>query len=264
MTEIVQTRIHDQVCVITLNQAETRNALNMPMAEGLLQALQDVRYAEGVRAVVITGGPQFMAGGDIRYFADNINSPAAKWRGKLNDLIDLAHGCVMAIRTMDKPVVASVDGAAAGFGLSLMMACDFAVVTQRALFTLAYIHIGTSPDGGSTFSLPRHVGAKRAAEIAMLGDRFGAEEALTWGLVNKVVPVDQLEEASWSLASRLANMPTKALGRTKALLRQSLYSSLEEQLHAEAEQFGCSAVENDFREGISAFLEKRKPQFTGQ
>lgn len=257
--------VHDEGHVRTLimNRAKSRNALNIEMGDALMEAVHLAQHDTSVRCLRIKGDQTFMAGGDIRYFAEHLDRPAHEWQVRIESLIGKAHAVVTAIRTMDKPVVASIDGAAAGFGLSLMMACDFALAAEDALFTLAYINIGTSPDGGSTFALPRHVGAKRAAEIAMLGDRFGAEDAYHWGLLNKQVPQAKLEEESMALANRLACLPTKALGRTKALLRQSLHTSLEAQLRGELEMFGRSSLEDDFREGVAAFLEKRKPDFRG-
>jgi 2-(1,2-epoxy-1,2-dihydrophenyl)acetyl-CoA isomerase len=156
-----------------------------------------------------------------------------------------------------------VRGAAAGFGLSLMMACDLAIAADNAYFTLAYTLIGASPDGGSTFSLPRIVGQKKAMEIALLGDRFDASTAERLGIVNRVVPAAALEEETARLAARLASGPTAVYARTKTLLQASLNASLPAQLQAEAEAFAASAAEPDFREGLAAFIEKRKPQFKG-
>ena len=165
---------------------------------------------------------------------------------------------------MPKPVVASVSGPAAGFGLSLTMACDLVIAADNAFFTLAYVNIGASPDGGSTFALPRILGSKKAAEIAFLGDRFDAATAKELGLVNWVVPVKDLKNETGKLAARLANGHTAVLGRTKSLLQQSLNTTLESQLQAEATNFAVSAGEPDFAEGISAFIAKRKPKFKGE
>jgi 2-(1,2-epoxy-1,2-dihydrophenyl)acetyl-CoA isomerase len=143
------------------------------------------------------------------------------------------------------------------------MACDLAIAADDAFFTLAYVNIGTSPDGGSTFALPRILGDKKAAEIAFLGDRFSAAAAKEFGIINWVVPGTDLETETTKLAKRLAEAPTTAIGRTKALLQQSLYTTLENQLLAEAASFSSCAVEPDFDEGISAFIAKRKPKFKG-
>ena len=143
------------------------------------------------------------------------------------------------------------------------MACDLAIASDDAFFTLAYVNIGTSPDGGSTFALPRILGDKKAAEIAFLGDRFGAAAAKEYGIVNWVVAGNDLETETSKLARRLAEGPTTVIGRTKALLQQSLNTTLESQLQAEVESFSSCAVEPDFDEGISAFIAKRKPKFKG-
>jgi 2-(1,2-epoxy-1,2-dihydrophenyl)acetyl-CoA isomerase len=162
---------------------------------------------------------------------------------------------------MPKPVIAAVSGAAAGFGMSLMMACDLVIAADNAYFSLAYALIGASPDGGSTFALPRTVGAKKAMEIALLGERFDAATAERLGLVNRVVPLAALDQETSKLAARLAAGPSAVYGRTKALLNGSLNASLETQLQREAEAFAQSAAEPDFAEGIRAFIEKRKPQW---
>lgn len=174
------------------------------------------------------------------------------------------HRIIVSIRCMHKPVVASVNGAAAGFGFSLIMACDLVIAAKDAFFTPAYVNIGVSPDGGATFALPRIVGAKKAAEIAFLGDRFGAATARELGLVNWVVPTADLEAETAKLAARLAQGPTNALGSTKALRNQSLNTSLESQLQAEAQSFAACASKSDFAEGVSAFVAKRKPEFKGK
>jgi 2-(1,2-epoxy-1,2-dihydrophenyl)acetyl-CoA isomerase len=160
---------------------------------------------------------------------------------------------------MDKPVVAAVRGAVAGFGLSLMMSADLVIAAENAYFTLAYSKIALSPDGGATWSLPRHVGLKQAMEIALLGERFDAVRARELGLVNRVVALDQLDAEALKLATRLAAGPAAALARTKALLNQSFDHTLEAQLLAEQRCFAACAADPDFSEGLAAFFEKRSP-----
>jgi 2-(1,2-epoxy-1,2-dihydrophenyl)acetyl-CoA isomerase len=185
-------------------------------------------------------------------------------RVQFETFIHEVHPVILSLRRMPKPVIASVRGAVAGFGLSLMMASDLAVAADSAYFTLAYASIGVSPDGGSTFALPRIVGQKKAMEIALLGERFDAAAAERIGLVNRVVPVASFEFETNKLAARLASGPTAVYARTKALLNGSLSATLESQLQREAEAFAQSASEPDFEEGLSAFIAKRKPQFKGR
>jgi 2-(1,2-epoxy-1,2-dihydrophenyl)acetyl-CoA isomerase len=209
---------------------------------------------------VIRGGQNFMAGGDLKWFDDLVRS-----RRPEQNRIEFArfagdvHSVIVSLRRMPKPVVASVRGAAAGFGMSLMMACDLVIAADNAYFSLAYSLIGASPDGGSTFALPRIVGAKKAMEIALLSDRFDAATAERLGLVNRVVPAAALDDETARLAARLAGGPTAVYGRTKQLLNASLNSTLESQLQREAEAFAQSASERAFAEGVRAFIEKRKP-----
>lgn len=252
------------VATITLNRPESLNILDGPLAEALASALAQAEDTSSVRAVILRGaGPAFMAGGDLRLFHTQLALPATERRCWFERTILTVHDSIIRLRRMPKPVIASVQGACAGFGLSLMLACDLALAAEDALFTLAYSLIGTSPDGGATFHLPHAVGMKRAMAIALLADRFGAQEAEQIGLINRVVPVVRLESETLALAQRLAQGPTVAYARTKRLLNLSGQQSLETHLQAEAESFAASALTHDFAEGIGAFLEKRKPQFSG-
>ena len=253
------------VATLTLNRPKALNALDRDLTLGLRDAVFAAEHDASVRAVVIRGGEHFMAGGDLKWFKSLIDerSPTDN-RVLFEGFIHEVHGVILSLRRMPKPVIASVRGAAAGFGLSLMMACDLALAADNAYFTLAYTLIGASPDGGSTFSLPRLVGQKKAMEIALLGDRFDAATAERLGLVNRVVPAAALDEETAKLAMRLASGPTAVYARTKALLQGSINASLPAQLQAEAEAFADSASEPDFREGLAAFIEKRKPRFSGR
>ena len=252
----------DGIATLTLNRPRALNALDRDLTVALREAVFAAEHDPAVRCVVIRGGEHFMAGGDLKWFAGTLaTQSSAAVRVQFESLIHEVHAIVISLRRMPKPVLASVSGAAAGFGLSLMMACDLAIAADNAYFTLAYSLIGTSPDGGSTFALPRIVGQKQAMEIALLGDRFDAAAAERLGLVNRVVPVAALEAETRKLALRLASGPTAVYGRTKALLNRSVETPLEVQLQREAEAFSQSASEPDFAEGLSAFLEKRKPQW---
>ena len=252
------------IATITLNRPQALNALDVSMAAGLRDATFRVAHDSSIRAVIIQGaGDHFMAGGDIKTFHATLDDPEDHRRQLFERLIGEVHESVIRVRTMEKPVVASVRGAVAGFGLSLMNACDLALAADNSYFTLAYCHIGTSPDGGGTFGLPRLVGLKHAMEIALLGDRFNAQRALELGLVNRLVPPSELAAATLALATRLASGPTLALGRTKRLINESLNRSLPEQLLAEQDNFAACAMTQDFARGVRAFIEKRKPEFQG-
>ena len=201
-----------------------------------------------------------MAGGDLKWFHGLLAGRApAEIRAQFEAFIGEVHPLIVSLRRMPKPVVASVRGAAAGFGMSLMMACDLALAADDAYFTLAYTLIGATPDGGSTYALPRLVGQKKAMEIALLGERFDARAAERLGLVNRVVAAASLEAETERLAAQLAAGPAAVYARTKALINRSLERTLESQLQEEAERFAESAAEPDFAEGLRAFLEKRKP-----
>ncbi len=255
-------RTEGPVAIVTLNRPQALNALDHDLTLALRESVLAAEHDPAVRCLVLRGGEHFMAGGDLKWFSTLVEGRSSSDnRVQFEALIHEVHTVILALRRMPKPVLASVRGAVAGFGMSLMMACDLALAADSAYFTLAYTLIGASPDGGSTFSLPRIVGQKKAMEIALLGERFDAATAERLGLVNRVVPVGSLEIETTKLAARLAAGPTAVYARTKALLNGSLNASLEWQLQREAEAFAQSASEPDFREGLAAFLEKRKPQW---
>jgi 2-(1,2-epoxy-1,2-dihydrophenyl)acetyl-CoA isomerase len=265
MSDVIKVeRSKSGVATVTMNRPKALNALNQELTDGLRDAILSLEQDADVRAVVITGGEHFMAGGDLKWFAESLHLPAQEKRVMFEQFINVVHPIILSIRRMPKPVIASVNGACAGFGLSLMLACDLSVASDSSFYTLAYTLIGVSPDGGSTYSLARLVGMKKAMEIALLGDRFDAAAAMDYGLVNWVVPADQLGAETTKLAERLAAGPTGVYGRTKALIQNSANASLETQLQREAEAFAICATKPDFAEGITAFIEKRKASFTGE
>lgn len=248
--------------VITLNRPAALNALDRQMIDGLAAATAQAAADPAVRVVIVkSAGDHFMAGGDLKWFREEIDGRHPDIEAAFQRTIDEVHASTLAIRQMDKPVIAAVRGAVAGYGLSLMLACDFAIAADSAYFTLAYCHIGLSPDGGATWSLPRLVGLRKATELALLGDRFDAATAAGLGLLNRVVPLADLDAEAEALAARLARGPAAALARTKALLQGSFDHSLERQLAAEKRAFAACAAEPDFAEGLNAFVEKRKPAF---
>lgn len=252
------------IATVTLNRPAALNTLNPALSKALRDVVSQVESDTAVRTVVLQGaGKHFMAGGDIKTFQATLEASATDRKLYFERFIAEVHDTIIRIRRMDKPVLASVRGAVAGFGLSLMNSCDLAIASDDAYFTLAYRNIGASPDGSGTYGLPRAVGVKRAMEMALLGDRFDAARALELGLVNRVVPADELTQATRAWAMRLATGPTRALGRTKRLINDSLGESLANQLLAEQDAFAASAAERDFIEGVQAFVDKRPPVFSG-
>lgn len=262
MSEHISTAIHNGVATITLDRPEVLNALNPEMADGLRDATAALAADAAVRCVVIQGaGDHFMAGGDVRHFHSLISVAPQDVDKSIGAEIEAVHAAVLNIHSMPKPVVASVRGASAGFGMSLVAACDLAIAAEDSVFSLAYCRIGTSPDGGSTWTLPRMVGLKRAMELALLGDRITPAQARDYGLINWVVPTAELTKLTSELAARLAAGPVAALTRTKALLNASLATGLESQLAAERDSFLAGVKGAEFAEGVSAFVEKRPARF---
>ena len=252
----------DSIATLTLNRPDALNALDPAMMDALVQETAALSADANIRCVVIRGaGKHFMAGGDIHHFAAQLELPPTERQRGFTDLIARLHAAIEQLYRMPQPVLASVHGAVAGFGLSLMCACDLAIAAQDAYFTAAYRHLGLTPDGGLSYALPRLVGGKKAMEILLLGERFGADEALRLGLVNRVVPAAELGRATAAMATALACGPTLATRNGKRLLRQSPSQSLSEQLDAEGKSFGACAATGDFVEGVRAFLEKRAPRF---
>ncbi|MFV8599175.1 enoyl-CoA hydratase/isomerase family protein [Ralstonia pseudosolanacearum] len=250
---------------LTIDRSGGTKALDDTLCARLCDALGQVELDDRTRVVVLQGaGPHFMPGSDIKIFHTILGEASAVRRQRFERLIADAHESILRIRRMEKPVIASVRGVVAGFGLSLMNSCDLAVAADGTFFTMAYCNIGTSPDGSVTYGLPRVVGLKRAMEIALLGERFDARQALEFGLVNRVVPASALVDTTRSMAMRLAASPTRALGRTKRLLNESFNRTLAEQLQAEQESFSQCAAEADFEREVRAVVEKRKPLFSGR
>jgi len=250
----------DDNSVVTLqfNRPQALNALDLPTAQAFHRAVLDIAQDASVRAVRLKGsGRAFMAGGDLASLRANPEQSAPALLQYLNPTITL-------LQEIDAPVIAQVHGAAAGAGLSVMLACDFVLAAQDTRFNLAYIKVGASCDVGAAWILPRMVGLRHALEIALLGEDLSAEDALRLGLINRMLAADELESAGQALAARLSQGPTLAYGHMRRLLRASFNHSLPEHLDKEAAAFAACTTSADMREGIRAFFEKRKPQFLGR
>jgi 2-(1,2-epoxy-1,2-dihydrophenyl)acetyl-CoA isomerase len=245
---------------ILLNRPEALNAWNEQFGRDLLDAVTTVAEDDAVRALLITGaGRGFSSGADLkeqRTGGDGVPDLSAR-------LKEIYHPIITGLREMPKPVVAAVNGPAVGIGCSLALAADLIVAAESSYLLLAFVNIGLVPDGGSTAFIPARVGYARAAEMAMLGERVPAQQALDWGLINRVVPDGELEAAADELLEKLANGPTRSYAGAKKLLNRRVYADLAGQLDAEAEAQKEQGSSKDFIEGVIAFVEKRPPNFTG-
>jgi 2-(1,2-epoxy-1,2-dihydrophenyl)acetyl-CoA isomerase len=262
--ETVDLRVRDGAATIELNRPEALNAWNRQFGEDLLAVLRRAAEDGAVRAVRITGsGRAFSSGADLK----DINGDDLTPEGRPNVykvLTERYHPIMHAIRDMEKPVVAAVNGPAVGIGCSLALCCDLVLAAESSYFLLAFVNIGLVADGGSSLFVPTRIGIARATEMAMLGERVSAGQALDWGLVNAVHPDVSLAEQSAALTARLAAGPTRAYAATKRELNNQLYSNMGEQLELEAKLQQEMAGTDDFVEGVSAFLAKRPARFSGR
>jgi len=258
VTDGLRVQIDGPVATLTLDRPESLNALTVPVKVALREALESIASDRAVRAVIITGaGRAFCAGQDL---AERESPDAApldvEVRERYNPII-------RAIRSMGQPVIAAVNGVAAGAGASLAFACDLRIAAEEARFVLAFGRIGLVPDSGATWFLPRLVGPAKAAELALVGDPLDAAEALRLGLVSKVVPGDRLLDEARAMAGRLAEGAPLALALTKEALQRSSTIDLDEALEGEAKLQGIAGASADHAEGLAAFKEKRPPRFSG-
>ena len=255
--------VDDGLATIELNRPETLNAWNREFGEDLLAAIESAASDDAVRAVLIRGaGRGFSSGADLKDMGGHELTPEGHPDVR-SVLKNRYHPIITGIRTMPKPVVAAVHGPAVGIGLSLALSADLIIAAESAYFLLAFVNIGLVPDGGSSLFVPTRIGFARAIEMAMLGERIAAPQALEWGLVNRVVPDDQFDAEALALGRRLADGPTRSYAGTKRQLNNWLYSRMEEQLELEADIQQEMAATGDFMEGVMAFTQKRAAGFTG-
>lgn len=256
MEQLTRT-LNDGVLTLTLNRPEALNALTRALLAALRESLAEAARDDAVRAVVLTGeGRGFCTGQDLSDIEPNAS---------LSEMVAASYNPVVrTLAALDKPVIAAVNGAAAGAGLSLALACDLRIAADNASFVTAFTRIGLVMDSGMSYFLPRLVGWPKAFELLAFSPRLSAQEALACGLVDKVVPLEQVRQEAQALAAQLAQGPTRAYRLIKQALRRSATADLDEMLNLEALFQGLAGNTSDYREGVQAFLEKRQPRFTGQ
>ncbi|HLA55772.1 MAG TPA: enoyl-CoA hydratase-related protein [Flavobacterium sp.] len=251
--------IENKIATITLNRPEVFNSFNREMALSLQNILDQCASDSNVRAIIITGsGKAFCAGQDLK----EVTTPELM-PGFRKILEEHYNPIITRIRNIEKPIVAAVNGVAAGAGANIALACDIVVATENAAFIQAFSKIGLVPDSAGTFFLPRLIGFQKASALMMLGDKVSASEALNLGMIYKIFATAVFEDEILQLATTLANMPTKALALTKRLLNASLGNNLEQQLALESELQINASASQDYLEGVTAFMEKRTPEFKG-
>ncbi len=253
----------DGVARLTLNRPDAANAIDLTLGQALAAAATELADSSRVRAVLLSGrGARFCGGGDVRAFAEAAGAGPGL-PDKLTGIVAALHEAIEAFARVDAPIVAAVQGSAAGAGLSLVALSDLVVAGASTKFVMAYTAIGLTPDGGSTWYLPRIVGLRRAVELTLTNRVFSAEEAQEWGLVTRVVPDDALIAEAEALAKQLATGPTRSFGVAKRLLADSINTTLADQLAIEELELLAAGGREDAREGVTAFAEKRAPQFKG-
>lgn len=257
MFETITYEIKEGVAWLTLNRPDKLNAFIAQMNREIKKAIQSASKDESVRCVVITGeGRAFCSGQDLSEVTEDMD------HGQV--LRDHYGPMIMQIRQCEKPIIAAINGVAAGAGFSLALACDFRLISERASLVNAFIHVGLIPDSGNLYYLSQLVGGAKAAELAILGEKIGAQEAVEIGLATRLIETDSWDEEVTKFATRLASMPTKAISLIKQSLKDVDSLSFEQYLEKEAQGQRIAGLSEDHREGVTAFMEKRKPQFKGK
>lgn len=260
MTKPITKQLENGVATLTFNRPEVFNSFNREMALLLQEELDTCAADDSVRAIVLTGnGKAFCAGQDLKEVTDPDLNPGFK-----KILEEHYNPIITKIRAIEKPIIAAVNGVAAGAGANIALACDIVIAHEKVSFIQAFSKIGLIPDSAGTFFLPRLIGFGKASALMMLGDKLSAIDAEKMGMIYKVTSLEEFQETVSSTAHKLAQMPTKALGMTKRLLNESMTNSLQEQLDLESKLQIEAAQSEDYKEGVAAFVEKRKPEFKGK
>ena len=255
----IELKIENQIAFISLNRPDVFNSFNLEMAFLMQETLDICGNDNNVRAIVITGnGKAFCAGQDIGEITNPELNPGFR---KILD--DHYNPIIKKIRNIEKPIIAAVNGVAAGAGANIALACDIVLASESASFIQAFSKIGLIPDSAGTFFLPRLIGIQKATALMMLGDKVSAQEAVDLGMIFKCFPAENFDDEVLKMATTLANMPTKALGLIKKLMNQSITNNLDQQLQLESDLQIEASSTNDYNEGVTAFVEKRKPVFKG-
>lgn len=254
--ENIEFRFDSGIVEIVLNRPEALNALNDKLTQDLKEAFS-LCENEAVKVVVLSAnGKGFSSGGDIKMMAELDKNPKA-----LTSLLDNLHSVIIQMRNLDKPIIAAINGFAFGAGFSLALACDFRVASKKSSFSCAFVNIGLIPDSGASFFLTKLLGVTKATELMMLGNTINAEQANDLGLLNYLVEPEEVAVVAKKLASELSKKPSTSIARIKKLVNKAIIADLPDQLHLEAMFQGEAAKTANFREGITAFLEKRLPNF---
>lgn len=261
MFETLLYSVNNNIATISFNRPDHMNSFNNVMGEELESLTNQIRLDPTIKTVLLNGaGSLFMAGGDIHFFhtiLDNIPQGVMK-------IIRTLNASIINLMQMSKLVVASVHGSVAGVGMSFMLACDLIIAADNTKFTMAYSGLGISPDGGASYNLPRLAGSKKAMELMLFSEIFDANTALQHGLLNWVVPSNELESSTIKLLNKLTKGPTQSFASVKKLVNTTWNNNLESQLELEAKAFEKCSASQDFKEGIKSFLQKKKPEFVGK
>lgn len=257
-------QVENHIATLTLNDLKSLNAFSTPMKNSVLKALDTAEKDNDVRVIILQGaGGNFSSGGDIKeMLSEGIDKETIS--NKLKGMVEGAGEVSIKLRKIHKPIIAKLEGAVAGAGMNLALTCDFRITTNTAKYVQAFVHIGLVPDAGGVYLLNQLVGPAKATELVMLGDQITAQDMADLNLVNQVVPQQELDEAVLKLATRLSKLPGVALSTMKHMLNTHAYMGLNEALDMEVHQQARLAKTDDFIEGITAFVEKRRPVYTGK